>query len=143
MKLIGQSSDLKNCIHPLDTDCHTENQLSNIVTGQIAEENINVKISVLNGNDKVHRKATSQGFRNTISSTVITMTDTKRQKKSPGKEQYSIESIFSRVCYLMSIGQIDTKDLFSYELSPLSTSRCYESGLPHYTTNKSDLKNAL
>ena len=71
------------------------------------------------------------------------MTDTKRQKKSPGKEQYSIESIFSRVCYLMSIGQIDTKDLFGYELSPFPISLCYESGLPHYTTTKSDLKNAL
>ena len=35
-------SYLKNCIHPLDTDCHTENQLCNIVTGQIAEKNVNV-----------------------------------------------------------------------------------------------------
>ena len=138
-------SYLKNCIHPLDTDCHTENQLCNIVTGQIAEENVNVNKSVMNGKALMTKftEKLPQGFRSTISSTVITMTDTKRQKKSPGKEQYSIESIFSRVCYLMSIGQIDTKDLFSYELSPFPTSLCYESGLPHYTTTKSDLKNAL
>ena len=30
-------SYLQNCIHPLNTDCHTENQLCNIVTGQRAE----------------------------------------------------------------------------------------------------------
>ena len=84
-----------------------------------------------------------QGFRSTISSTVITMTDTKKQKKAPGKEQYNINSIFSRVYYLMSIGQIDIKEILSYELSPFPTSLCYDSGLPHYTTTKSDLKNAL
>ena len=43
----------------------------------------------------------------------------------------------------MSIGQIDTKDLFNFELSPYQTSLCNESGLPNYTTTKSDLKNAL
>ena len=42
-------SYLKNCIHQLNTDCHTENQLCNIVTEQIAEENVNVNKSVLNG----------------------------------------------------------------------------------------------
>ena len=41
----------------------------------------------------------------------------------------------------MSIGQIDTKDLF--KLSPYPTSLCNESGLPRYTTTISDLKNAL
>ena len=83
------------------------------------------------------------GFRSTISSTVVTMADTRRQKKSLGKEQYNVESIFSRVCYLMSIGQIETKDLFNYELSPFPTPLCSESGLPQYTTTKSDLKNAM
>ena len=82
-------SYLKNCIHPLDTDCHTENQLCNIVTGQIAEENVNVNKSVSNGKALMieFKEKLPQGFRSTISSTVITMTDTKRQNKSPGKEQ--------------------------------------------------------
>ena len=138
-------SYLKNCIHPLDTDCHTENKLCNIVTGQIAEDNVNVNKSVLRGKElmELFIGKLPQGFRSTISSTVITMTDTKKQKKAPGKEQYNINSIFSRVCYLMSIGQIDTKEIFNYELSPFPTSLCYDSGLPHYTTTKSDLKNAL
>ena len=138
-------SYLKNCIHPLDTDCHTENKLCNIVTGQIAEDNVNVNKSVLRGKElmELFIGKLPQGFRSTISSTVITMTDTKKQKKAPGKEQYNINSIFSRVCYLMSIGQIDTKETFNYELSPFLTSLCYDSGLPHYTTTKSDLKNAL
>ena len=80
-------SYLKNCIHPLDTDCHTENQLCNIVTGQIAEENANVNKSVLNGKALMTKFIEKLPLRSTISSTVITMTDTKRQKKSPGKEQ--------------------------------------------------------
>ena len=43
----------------------------------------------------------------------------------------------------MSIGQIETKDLFNYELSFFPTSLYNESGLPHYTTTKYDWKNLL
>jgi len=129
----------------LNTDCHTENLLCNIVTGEIAKNDVNVNKSVLKGKvstARVHKQASS-GFRSPISSLVTTMTDTKRKKNSPGKEHYNTESIFSRVCYVMNIGQIDTKDLFNFELSPYPTSLCNKSGLPRYTITKVNLKNAL
>ena len=95
-----------------------ENQLCNIVTGQIAENKVNVNKSVCYGKSLMTKctEKLPRGFRSTISSTVVTMADTRRQRKSLGKEHYNAESIFSRVCYLMSIGRIETKDLFNYEL---------------------------
>ena len=138
-------SFLSNCIHPLNTDCHTENLLCNIVTGEIASKTVNVNKSVMKGTKSMadFKMKLPQGFRTPISSTVITMTDSKTKKNSPAKENYNTESIFSRVCYLMSIGQIEIENLFHFELSTYPTSLCNESGFPHYTTTKSDLKNIM
>ena len=88
-------SYLTNCIHPLNTDCHTENLFCNIVTGEIAENDVNVNKSVLEGKVSMTEfiKKLPQGFRSPISSLVTTMT--KRKKNSPGKEHYNTESVFS------------------------------------------------
>ena len=89
---------LADCIHPLDIDCHAENRLCNIVTGEVADNKVNVNNSVQRRIEsmKDFERKLPQGFRNPISSTVRTMTEVKK-KHSQGKENYSTESIFSRV----------------------------------------------
>ena len=85
-----------------------------------------------------------EGFRATVSSTVVTMASSKQgNKKSNEVKPYNAELIMSCVLYLMSYGQMDLKSLFNYELAPVVTSLFEDSGEPRYATSKSDLKNSL
>ena len=45
--------------------------------------------------------------------------------------------------YLLHQGQINIENLFTYELAPLPTSLCKDSGQARYTQNKSVLKTKL
>ena len=67
----------------------------------------------------------------------------KKDNKKEIVEMYNTELIFARVSYLLSIGQIETKDCFDYELSPIPESLFEPNADPRYPTNKADLKNAL
>ena len=67
----------------------------------------------------------------------------KEKDKKKVVEVYNTEIIFSRVMYLLSAGQIDIGDLFSYELSPVPTSLFHDTGEGRYPTSKSVLKNEL
>ena len=58
-----------------------------------------------------------EGFRSTISKSAITMKEGKRNNKKKLDEVYNTGIIFSRVMYLLSAGQNELGDLFSYELS--------------------------
>ena len=93
---------LADCIHPLDVDCHAENRLCNIVTGEVADNNVNVNESVQRGIEsmKEFERKLPQGFKNPISSTVRTMTEVKKEsipkeKKSIAQSLYSHGSAFS------------------------------------------------
>ena len=79
---------LTNCIRPLNIDCHTENILCNIVTGEIAIKDVSVNKSVLQGTKAMSdfKRKLSQGFRNTILPTVITMKDNKGKKNYPANK---------------------------------------------------------
>ena len=136
---------LSNCIHPLNIESHTENLLCNIWTGEIAGKEVNVHNSVSLGIKMMSdfKKELPHGFRKAISSSVITMPDGKKRKRGTSNETYNTDVIFSRVIYLMSIGQLEFEHLFSYELAPFPTALCHQSGDPRYTQSKSDLKNLL
>ena len=69
-----------------------------------------------------------------------------KKKKSEKKEiveLHNSELIFSRVLYLLSLGQIKIDNLFDYELSPVPTSLFKDDGEARYTSSKSVLKTDL
>ena len=123
------SEDLKDflstCIHPLDYMSHTAAVLCNIYTGQTADE---------------FQQSRPGGFRSTLKKSVITMKESKKNRKKKVTEVYNTEIIFSRVIYLLSAGQIEIKDLFSYELSPVPTALFKDTGEGRYPTSKATLK---
>ena len=125
---------LSSCMHPLDTISHNP-----------AEKKINVNKSVEIGRKqlKQFQQNFPEGFRSTISKSVITMKEGKKSNKKKDVEVYNTEIIFSRVMYLLSAGQIDIGDLFSYELSPVPTSLFHDTGEGRYPTSKSVLKNEM
>ena len=123
------------CIDPLDLS------LCNIYTGEHGGDKTNVNKAEDIGNSlmKSYEQNLPEGFRKPLSSSVIPMTNNKKEIV----EMYNTELIFARVSYLLSIGRIETKDFFDYELSPIPESLFEQNGDPRYPTNKSDLKNAL
>ena len=133
-------------IHPLKIETHSRNVLVNIYNGQESGNDVNVTESVTIGKNmmKKFQESLPEGFRATVSSTVVTMASSKKgNKKSNEVKPYNTELIMSRVLYLMSYGQMDLKSLFNYELAPVVTSLFEDSGEPRYATSKSDLKNSL
>ena len=59
------------------------------------------------------------------------------------KKFMTLNFLFSRVIYLLSIGEIEFEDLLDFELSPLPTSLCNEMCEPRYTKAKSVLQTKL
>ena len=68
---------------------------------------------------------------------------TKWRSKAATEEIYDIELLFSRVIYLLSIGETEFEDLLDFELSPLSISLCNEMCELRYTKAKSALQTKL
>ena len=84
-----------------------------------------------------------QGFREKLSSKVITMADSKKPKQRSVVAPFNTELIFSRVLYIMGNNQLDFTTLFNYELSPVPTSMFHDSGDARYPKSKVVLKNKL
>ena len=85
-----------------------------------------------------------EGFRETLSSKVVTMAAGKRSKKKTNDvKPYNTDLIMSRVLYLVSCNQLDFATLFYYELAPVVTSLFKNSSEARYPTAKSVLKNKL
>ena len=84
-----------------------------------------------------------QGFRERLSTKVITMAESKKTKQILVVAPFNTELIFSRVLYLMGNNQLDFTTLFNYELSPVPTSMFHDSGEARYPKSKVVLKNRL
>ena len=134
-----------NCIHPLHLNSHDQTVLCNIYTGQTAYETVNVYDSVKIGENQLieFKRNLPEGFRSTISKTVVTMKEGEKSKKKNIVEVYNTETIFSHVIYLLSASHIDIGDLFTFELSPVPISLFKDTGEGRYPTAKSVLKNDL
>ena len=116
------SNFLKTCIHPLDVDSHQDKtSLCNIYTGQHAPKSANVDKSVQLGSKQMKEfdAALPESFQNTIQKTVVTMKEIKKKVKTEDVVVYNTEVIYSRVVCLLNAKQVDLKDLFKYELSPV------------------------
>ena len=135
---------LNTCIHPLDINSHNVESVCNIYTGETAPSDININKSVILGEKMMleFQNKLPEGFKATISRCVVPMS-VKKAKSNAATPEYNTELIFSRVMYLMSMGQIELEDIFNYELSPIPTSLFKNTGEPRYPKNKSDLKNKL
>ena len=102
---------LLTLIHPLKIETHSRNVLVNIYNGQESGNDVNVTESVTTGKNmmKKFQESLPEGFRATVSSTVVTMASSKKEnKKSNEVKPYNTELIMSRVLYLMSYGQMDS-----------------------------------
>ena len=67
-------------------------------------------------------------FHNIIQKTVVVLKEMKKKVKTGDVVVYNTEVIYSRVMYLLNAKQIDLKDLFKYELSPVPLSLFDENG---------------
>ena len=136
---------LKTCIHPLDVDSHhNKTSLSNIYTGQHATKAANVNKSVQLGSKqmKEFEAVLPQHFHTTIQKTLVTMKEMEKKVKT-GNVVYNIEVVYSRVMCLLNAKQIDLKDLFKYELSPVPLTLFDENGDSRVAKQKANLKNTL
>ena len=138
-------SALKQCIHPLAIEEHSNNILVNIYTGEEADKDVNVNKSVEIGLKelKSFQESLPEGFRKTLSMKVITMRSKKNGKEKDSTEKINSDLIFSRVLYLVGNKQLDFSKIFNHELAPFPTSLFKDSGEGRYPKSKSVLKNKL
>ena len=116
---------LELCIDPLNSLSHPPNVV-NIASGKVAESSVNVHEAVAIGKEmmKEFEKQWPEGFRNTISKKVITVSDSSKKHIKVGSQKvYDTTVIYSRVIGLQaSSREIDLKNILSYELAPVPTS---------------------
>ena len=136
---------LEKCIHPFEFNEKTSGLFFNIYTGETVGGKCNVNRSVAIGVHQMNefKQSLPLGFRNKLSSKVVTMAQISKKGKDEIVEVYNTEIIFSRVIYLLSLKKLDLETLFNYELSPVVTSLVYDSGEPRYCNTKSVLKKKL
>ena len=65
----------------------------------------------------------------------------REKNKNVIKEGFNTDLIFSCVLYLLGMDQVEFKNLFDFELTPVPTSLIKNTGEPLYTTSKATLKN--
>ena len=92
---------------------------------------------------KEFEAALTERFHNTIQKTVVTIKEMKKKVKTGDVVVYKTEVIYSRAMCLLNTKQIDLKDLFKYELSPVSLSLFDENEDTRLAKQKADLKNTL
>ena len=92
---------------------------------------------------KEFEAALPERFHNTIQKTVVTIKEMKKKVKTGDVVVYKTEVIYSRAMCLLNTKQIDLKDLFKYELSPVSLSLFDENEDTRLAKQKADLKNTL
>ena len=100
---------LKLCIDLLDPTSHPPT-IVNIVSGQVADDTVNVEDSVAIGTKQMQEfeKGWPEGFRNTISKKVKTVSDSKKHIKVVSQEVYDTSVIYSRVIGIQ-VSSRDTK----------------------------------
>jgi hypothetical protein len=136
---------LELCIDALDAASHPLNVV-NIVSGKVADSSVNVQEAVAIGKTmmKEFESKWPEGFRNTISKRVITVSDGKKHIKVGSQKVYDTTVFYSRVIGLQaSSREIDLKNILGYELAPVPTSMFLDSGEMRICKSKSDLKNKM
>lgn len=133
------------CINPLNPTSHPSN-IVNIVSGQVADNNVNVQdaVSIGTASMKEFEKSWPEGFQNTISKKVKTISDSQKHVKVGKEKVYDCTVIYSRVIGIQaSTRNIDIKKVLSHELAPVPTSMFHESGTMRICKAKAELKKRL
>ena len=89
---------MKRIIDPLDPSSHPDGQLLNIVTGELADEKVNVHEAVAKGQEVIDnfKNTWPEGFYNTISNPVVLMEGKKKSIKINDNPVYDQEFIRMR-----------------------------------------------
>ena len=141
----GIKRKLDACIDPLNENQHTD-KLVNIVTGQvISSPSVNADNAVLLGKAQMDdfENGWPESFHETLHKSVTTMSTGRKSIRIGDKDVSDPEAIYARAMALQnSIRDFDTKNLMTYELSPVPTSMFTENGM-RISTTKSTLKDKL
>lgn len=132
------------CIDPLNPASHPSN-IVNIVSGQVADNTVNVQdaVSIGTASMKEFEKSWPEGFHNTISKKVKTISDSQKHVNVGKEKVYDCTVIYSRVIGIQaSTRNIDIKKVLSHELAPVPTSMFHESGAMRICKAKAELKKA-
>ena len=136
---------LNSCIDPLQSQHHQHNVI-NVVSGEVASDEVNVHDAVRIGNDQMTQFAKNlpDGLYSTIHKNVITMSVTRKHIKVGQAKVFETSLIYSRVLGLQASGRdIDIKHVLSHELAPIPTALFDEFGDMRTAKSKSSLKNQL
>ena len=131
-------------INPLDSNEHMD-RIINVVTGRVAQDNVNVDKSVEIGLQQMNDFESSWpvGFHSSISKKVITMSTMKRHIKIGNSKLYDTDLIYSRVIGLHTSRNMSMKEVLKFELSPIPTSLYEDSGDMRLAKAKSVFKKKL
>ena len=90
-------------IHPLKIETHSRNVLVNIYNGQESGNDVNVTESVTIGKNimKKFQENLPEGFRATVSSTVVTMASSKKGNKKSNEVKPCSNELTCLVCYIL------------------------------------------
>lgn len=135
---------MQTCIHPLDTDDHSEG-LVNIQTGQMAPDSVNVEQAVKIGKAQMvsFENSLPCSFNAPLSMKVVTIAITKKSIKVGGKDVYDVNLIFSWVLSLQQSRDIELTAVLKHELAPMPTSMFNETGEMRIASSTSTLKKTL
>lgn len=139
------SKKIELCVDPLDPASHPPSLL-NIVSGQIANDTVNVHNAVAIGTKQMQEFESGwpKKFNDTISKRVTTISDSKKHIKIGTKKIFDTTVIYSRVIGIQASSRdIDIENVLSHELAPVPTSMFDDSGVLRICKSKSDLKNRL
>ena len=141
----GIKRKLNACIDPLYENQYTD-KLVNIVTGQVINNtSVNADNAIQIGRQQMEEfeNGWPESFHETIHRSVTTIPTGKKSIRVGDKEVFDPEAIYARAMALQnSIRGFDTKDLMTYELSPLPSSMFTERGM-RISTTKATLKEKL
>ena len=138
------SKKLELCIDPLDHASHPPSIL-NIVSGQIANDTVNVHDAVAIGTKKMQEEnGWPKQFNETISKRITTISDCKKHIKIGTKKIFDTTVIYSRVIGIQASSRdINIENVLTHELAPVPTSMFDASAMMRICKSKSDLKNRL
>ncbi len=115
---------LNKVINPLEPEQHQSSPaLVNIVTGQVAPDEINVDRAVSIGQKQLEEfeRRLPEGFRASISKKVITMKTMRKHITVGSIPVYDTNLIYSRVIGLQGSRDISMDNILQYDLSPVPT----------------------
>eukprot|EP00745_Piridium_sociabile_P037812 TRINITY_DN68984_c0_g1_i6.p1 TRINITY_DN68984_c0_g1~~TRINITY_DN68984_c0_g1_i6.p1 ORF type:complete len:1121 (+),score=248.01 TRINITY_DN68984_c0_g1_i6:81-3443(+) len=136
---------LATFIDPLDPESHGGGSLLNIVSGKVADPEVNVDNSIDLGKVMLTEFESSwpEGFQASISKQVVTFAEKKKRLKVAGQDVVNPEAIYNRVIgLLVSQRDLDLEAVFATELTAYPPSM-FEADGTMRTTGKSTLKTNL